>query len=112
MHIAQVKRDMWLEYRVTRQISTGNGEHYLAQWRVPGWFAAVELGLGLCEGPSILYTMTHLPDINRRNNRQLAEQEGETLRPLARTKARQKRMSAAECAVRLRRKAQQMAAAG
>jgi hypothetical protein len=110
MHIAQVKRDMWLEYRVTRQISTGNGEHYLAQWRIPGWFAAVELGMGVCEGPSILYTMAHLPDLNRRSRKQLAEREGADLRP-AKPKQPQPKMTATACAVKLRNRARRMIAA-
>jgi hypothetical protein len=46
------------EYKVTRQISTGNGDLYCAQWRTPGWFIREELGY---DGPVGLRLYTMIP---------------------------------------------------
>jgi hypothetical protein len=62
----------WFEYKVTRQVSTGNGEMYLAQWRVPGVFVAKELGYGGGQGPSLEENLRRLPATNRRNRRVFA----------------------------------------
>jgi hypothetical protein len=56
-----IVKGAWLEYAVTRQISTGQGERYITQWRIPGWFKHTELGLGLGEAPSIFGLTRSLP---------------------------------------------------
>lgn len=69
----QVIRAAYLEWRVTRQMSTANGEKFLASepstdaHPAPGWFIAEELGFGDCNGPSLLWTLEHLPETNRRH---------------------------------------------
>lgn len=53
-------RDLWLEYRVTRQVSTGNGGQWVAAVDRPGWFFWRELGYGVGHGPSISETQAQL----------------------------------------------------
>lgn len=62
----QIVRSAWLEYAVTRQVSTGQGEPYIANWRIPGWFKAVELGLGQGEGPSIIWWSANMAAQHKR----------------------------------------------
>jgi transposase len=52
------------EYRITRQFSTGNGDDYVAVWRVPRWFWWAELGYGDGEGPSLEETLRTLRATN------------------------------------------------
>ena len=61
-----LKEAAYEEYKVTRQCSTGNGELYVAQAGVPGWFVHTELGFGIGEGPSLRYTLAMLPVENPR----------------------------------------------
>ena len=57
----------WFEYKVARQMATGNGDAYAAQWHIPGWFVFDELGFGHGQAPSIVYTLLNLAKINRRH---------------------------------------------
>jgi len=75
---ARLSEAAYLEFKVTKQISTGNGETYLAQSeRPPGGFVMVELGEGINERPcsdchrpcTLGYTLGNLEEINRRNIR-------------------------------------------
>lgn len=74
----------WLEFRVTRQISTGNGESYLAQEKRPTpQFVMGELGYGANERPcgdchkacTLDYTLNNLDSINRTNLRDLDQRD-------------------------------------
>jgi hypothetical protein len=55
----------WLEWTVTRQAATGRCHFIVDFVALPGWFCGHELGLAITDGPSILWTLTHLPEINR-----------------------------------------------
>jgi hypothetical protein len=52
------------EYRITRQFSTGNGNAYVAVWKVPRWFWSEELGYGAGEGPTLEETLRTLRRTN------------------------------------------------
>jgi hypothetical protein len=68
----------WEEYRVTRQVRTGNGDRYLAQWgRAPSWFVLNELGYGWGEGPSVEWTEENVDAINRQHAAQFARENAE-----------------------------------
>lgn len=71
-----IVKGCWLEYATTRQISTGQGERYITQWRVPGWFKHTELGLGLGEAPSIFGLTRSLP-VQHADARAKLEKSGE-----------------------------------
>lgn len=64
--IRKLQDRAWLEYRVTKQCATGSA-HWLEQVHEPGWFRALELGLGWGEAPSLLYTLETLRETNRKN---------------------------------------------
>jgi hypothetical protein len=57
------------EFKVTRQLNTGNGEAYLAQWGIPDWFVRSELGYGTGEGPSLEVTLRTLDRTNATRRR-------------------------------------------
>jgi len=94
---AQIVKAAWIEYRVTRQISTGNGERYLAQPDPSRGFVEYELGFACA--PSIEYTLCHLRDTNRRNRAMLQRGDDDVL-----AEAR-KRISAKQRRTELVRKA-------
>ena len=65
----------WLEYRVTRQISTGNGERYLASDPNPNdYFTDIECGYGSGQGPNLEANLHTLGRVNARHQKQLADQ--------------------------------------
>jgi hypothetical protein len=72
------------EYKVTRQVSTGNGESFLAAGaRPPAGFVMGELGFGVHERPctdchkpcTLDYTLNNLREINRANLRELNKRD-------------------------------------
>jgi hypothetical protein len=52
------------EFRITRQLGTGQDNHYVAVWKVPRWFWWEELGYGEGEGPSLEETLRTLHATN------------------------------------------------
>jgi hypothetical protein len=62
-------RDAFREFKVARLYTTGDGERWVANWRVPVGFILIELGYGCAEGPSIEETQRFLPEINARNRK-------------------------------------------
>jgi len=63
-------RALWLEWLVTRQLSTGDGEPYMTMaGDPPAWFRHCELGLAVLEGPTVFWTMTNLARINRKHRK-------------------------------------------
>lgn len=78
--LRELRKQAWLEFKVTKQVSTGNGETYLAQSERPtGQFVMGELGYGAAERPcsdcfkpcTLDYTIENLDEINARNLRHL-----------------------------------------
>lgn len=76
----KLARLAYREFKITRQVSTGNGETFLAAGeRPPGGFIMAELGFGIherpctdCQKPCTLdYTLANLKEINRNNLREL-----------------------------------------
>jgi len=74
-------RAAYLEYKITKQVSTGCGEAFLAQGpRAPGGFIREELGFGAGEGPSLELTLNHLDTINARHRAILDMREGKLIK--------------------------------
>jgi hypothetical protein len=80
----KLARLAYREFKITRQISTGNGETFLAAGaRAPGGFIMAELGFGLHERPctdchkpcTLDYTLANLDEINRNNLRDLNKRD-------------------------------------
>lgn len=67
---------LWLEYKITRQLSTGNGEQWVANWFMPRWFKMIELGFGRDEGPSIMWWLNHVENHNIAARNILEQQPG------------------------------------
>src|SRR5262249_13149976 len=68
-----VIRSAWLEWIVTRQCTRGNGARYIPEYvEVPDWFRNHELGLAITDGPTIFWTLAHLPEINQAHRAMLA----------------------------------------
>ena len=85
---SQLVRAAYLEFKVTRQISTGNADAYLAQpEHPPGWFFRDELGYGPGQAPSLEQTQRTLKRDNERRKRQFEDPFGELSRA-ARAKAK------------------------
>jgi len=94
--------ELWLLRLVSLQCAPGGGpDAQLIELVVdiPGWFRAVELGLAIQAGPSILWTAENLEGINRRNRAALDAPK----RAPARPHASEKRLSARERAKERRR---------
>src|SRR5262245_1304540 len=75
--VTSLYRDLWLEFKVTHQISGGGSGHLWMQEpsEPPAWFKLIELGMGLRESPSIIKTLVDLGETNRQNRRVFAELE-------------------------------------
>jgi hypothetical protein len=59
----------WMEYRATRQCSSGNGEPMMSSFDAPHWFWWDELGFGTGQGPSLAETLRTLTATNRLRRR-------------------------------------------
>jgi hypothetical protein len=89
-------RRLWIEWLVTRQLSTGDGEPYMTMaGEPPAWFRRCELGLAVLEGPSVFWTMANLPRINRKHRKLFARGESASeLRDALTPEQRQKKLRA------------------
>jgi hypothetical protein len=88
METRTLVRRAWREFKVTRQVSTGNGEKYLAQWRIPKRFVLEELGYG-GHGPSIEETQRTLERTNAERRKVFDAAERERERQEQRARERQ-----------------------
>ena len=94
--------ELWLLRLVSLQCAPGGGpDAALIELvvEIPGWFRAVELGLAIQAGPSILWTSENLEGINRRNRAALDAPRRAPERP----RTSEKRLSARERAKERRR---------
>jgi hypothetical protein len=69
--VAVRERDLvkvaWLEFLVTAQTESGDGELIPEFVEVPAWFKNYELGFAVGQGTNLVITLTHLEQINRAN---------------------------------------------
>lgn len=103
-----LKDAAWIEYRVTRQISTGNGAMWIAQPFIPGWFVHEELGYATGEPHNLGLTMRGLTAQTRHAHVQLVANEIAEKRKMRATEGaeqKQKRETARERRLSQRRTA-------
>jgi len=87
-------RALWLEWRVTHQLSGGNAETYMMMaGDPPAWFRHCELGLAVLEGPTVFWTMANLARINRKHRRLFARGE-RVAEPVLTPEQRQRKLRA------------------
>ena len=93
MNKGALVRVAYLEFKITKQISTGCGDAFLAQGsRAPAGFVREELGFGIGAGPSLMETLSCLETANARRRADFEMREGKLIKFKPAAKTRSKRM--------------------